>query len=76
MSSHRVESLTRSKVVFDPLSPPGSDNINGISSGDSLDSHNHHPQQHRPTDHSQAVVTDRKIHTETAAVINDLNYRL
>ena len=69
MSSHRIESLTRSKVVFDPLSPPGSDNINESSSEDSLDSRNHHPQQHRPTDHSQAVVTDRKIHTETAAVI-------
>ena len=70
MSTHRVESLTRSKAAFDPLSPGGGD-INESSSEDSFDSYqpHHSHQQHRPTDHSLAVVTDRKIHTETAAVI-------
>ena len=74
-TSHRRESLTRSKVEFDPLSPGG-----GSSSQDSLDGAEarHYKQQQqqqqqqqmqRSKDHSLAVVSDRKIHSESAAVI-------
>ena len=76
-TSNRRESLTRSKVEFDPLSPGGGSSQDSLDSADNYNQQQPQQQQHqlqRSKDHSLAVVSDQKIHSESATVRLILNF--